>query len=111
GVAMSVFLVEAFFRFGLVFDAPVGVKLTFIFSPGTLVSQSLSPTFFARSETAGSAAGGFGLGAGGVRSPIIMVTPMYPQVVTAVMRPACVSDPDVIVKLLPVIVSVVSCGG
>jgi hypothetical protein len=68
--------VLAFFRLGFDFAAPVGVKLTCIFSPGTLVNQSLSPTFLARSETAGSGAGGFGLGVGGVKSPIIMVTPM-----------------------------------
>jgi hypothetical protein len=56
------------------------------------------PTFFARRDIAGRAGGGFGPGGGGVRSPIIIVTPVYPQVVTAVMRPEWVSEPDVIVN-------------
>ena len=42
--------------------------------------------------------------------PIIMVTAVKPQVVTAVMRPVWVSEPDVIVKVLPVIVRVASTG-
>lgn len=73
--AASVFLVvdRCLRGFGFI-EPPVGVKLTLIFSPGTLISQSLSPTFLARIEIAGRAAGGFGLGVGGVKSPIIIVT-------------------------------------
>ena len=87
---------------------PPVVKETFFGSPGTLVKVKLSPTFLARNDIAGRAAGGLGPGGGGVRSPIITVTAVYPQVVTAVIRPECVSEPDVIVKLLPVTVSVAS---
>lgn len=90
---------------------PLVLNQTDFGSPGTLVSVRWLPTFFARKDIAGKAAGGFGLGVGGVKSPIIIVTAVYPQVVTAVMRPECVSEPDVIVKLLPVIVSVASCAG
>jgi hypothetical protein len=46
------------------------------FSPGTVIRVTRSPIFFARSETAGRAAGGFGLAAGGVRSPNIIVAPV-----------------------------------
>ncbi|MDX6406440.1 MAG: hypothetical protein QOH70_3895 [Blastocatellia bacterium] len=78
------------------------------FSPGTVIRVTRSPTFFTRTETAGMAGGGFGLGVGGVRSPNIIVAPVYPQVVTAVTRPDWVVDPAVRVKLFPVIVSVAS---
>lgn len=60
GAAVSVFFVVLCLRgFTLPEPPPVGVKLTCMASPGTLVNQSLSPTFLARSETAGSADGGF----------------------------------------------------
>ena len=45
-------------------------------SPGTVIRVTRSPIFFARTETAGRAAGGLGLGAGGVRSPNIIVAPV-----------------------------------
>lgn len=79
-----------------------------LFSPGTVIRVTRSPVLRARSETAGRAGGGFGLAAGGVRSPNIIVAPVYPQVVTAVIRPDCVVDPAVKLKLFPVIVSVAS---
>src|ERR1051325_4261078 len=52
--------------------APVGVKLTDIFSPGTLVSQSLSPTFFARSDIAGFGGGAVELGGAAILTIIIV---------------------------------------
>jgi hypothetical protein len=117
GAGVVVPVVVVVFGFGLCFRGflfippPPVVNETFCGSPGTLVNVKLSPTFFARSDIAGSAAGGFGLGAGGVRSPIMKVAAVYPQVVTAVTRPVFVSEPDVIVKLLPVMVSVASMAG
>src|SRR5712691_3551855 len=56
------------------YEVPPVVNETFCGSPGTLVSVKLSPTFLARSDIAGWAAGGFAPGGGGVRSPIITVT-------------------------------------
>ena len=86
---------------------PPLVNITFSGSPGTLVNVRLLPTFLARSDIALFIEPA-DPGAGAERSPIITVTAVYPQVVTAVMRPECVSDPEVIVKLLPVMVSVAS---
>jgi len=78
------------------------------FSPGTVISVTRSPILRTRSETAGRAGGGLGPGVGGVKSPNIIVAPVYPQVVTAATRPDCVVDPAVNVKLFPVIANVAS---
>ena len=61
-------------RFPRGLEAPPVVNETFIVSPGTLTNESLSPTFLARRDIAGNAGGGFGPGAGGVKSPNIIVT-------------------------------------
>jgi len=61
------------FRGFLFIAPPPEVKEIFCGSPGTLISVKLSPTFLTRSDIAGSAFGGFGLGAGGVKSPIMKV--------------------------------------
>ena len=61
---------------GVVFIGPADPNVNDRFSPGTLINVTRSPILRTRTETAGSAGGGFGLGVTGVKSPNIMVAPM-----------------------------------
>jgi len=72
-VPVVVFAFTLCFRGFLFIAPPPEVNEIFCGSPGTLISVKLSPTFLTRSDIAGSAFGGFGLGAGGVKSPIMKV--------------------------------------
>lgn len=75
GAIASVFAFVLCLR-GLRFVVPAVPNENERFSPATVINVTRSPILRTRSETAGKAGGAVGPGAGGVKSPNIIVAPV-----------------------------------